>query len=100
MTEVGTPKTPIHTDSDESSDDEVVECTTIERIGWMPAYDIAYVKCLEYDRALQNSREVRHEEIVRHCQFQMEANHEYHLGILQTNEQNERRIERLMQDLE
>lgn len=43
---------------------------------------------------------MRNKETVKHCQFQIEFSRNYYLGILQTNEENERRIERLTRDLE
>lgn len=87
-TPAGSPKTPMDTDFGQTEGDEIVEHTTIERIGWMPAYDVAYVKRLEYDRSIQNSKDARNEQIVKHCQFLLEANPNYHLSILQTKEEN------------
>lgn len=100
VNDVCTPRIYDDSDCDQSSDKDLFDWITIYRIGWMPAYDIAYVKRLEYDRALQISRDVRNEEIVKHCRFQMESNCNYHLGILQMNKANERRIGHLSRDLE
>lgn len=55
------------------SDDQALVPTGVLRIGWMPAYDIAYVKHLEYDRENLTNKDIRNEEMVKHYKFQMES---------------------------
>lgn len=79
--------------------DNVTKGTQLQCIGWRPAYDVAYVKRLEFDRANLNSRDLQHSQMVKSYKFQMESSRDYHRSIEKTNEVHELRIKRLMREL-
>ncbi|KAM7493753.1 hypothetical protein LguiB_028362 [Lonicera macranthoides] len=93
------PKIPVDSDSDGLATYDVTEGMPLQCIGWRPAYDIAYVKRLEFDRANLNSRDLQHSQLVKSYKFQMESSHDYHRSIERTNEVHELRIERLTRKL-
>ncbi|KAM7465736.1 hypothetical protein LguiB_013298 [Lonicera macranthoides] len=93
------PKTPVDSDSDGLNKDDEIEGIPLQYIGWRPAYDVAYVKRLEFDRANLASRDLQHSQLVKGYKFQMESSRDYHRSIERTNELHELRIERLMREL-
>ncbi|KAM7493752.1 hypothetical protein LguiB_028361 [Lonicera macranthoides] len=93
------PKTPVESDSNGLATYDVTEGMPLQCIGWRPAYNIAYVKRLEFDRANLNSRDLQHSQLVKSYKFQMESSRDYHRSIERTNEVHELRIERLTREL-